>query len=275
MDTKRAQQPIALSGQADPARGICSGAHPAPGRSGLGAIGLVLLLAGCQAAPVPTLTNPFAQADAPRLAVGEIRVYRLSNGYNNEVRGQFVHQVEKIEADRAVVSITPDRPSLGQPYTEVSTMEGNWLRRQITSHDQPVVYEFATAYPAYVRPFEPGKSWSVRVNATDPATGRRGSVRVDGKVLGAERIRVPAGEFDTIKIRRYVYTGDWDYFLQETTIDETDWYAPALGRPVRMESESRWKDLSRCNKSGCPWFYGDWNVYELVALNPARAPVTR
>lgn len=262
MDTTCAPQPIALSGRA----------HPALGRCGLRAVGLVLLLAGCQAAPVPPLTNPFAQTDAPRLAIGDTWVYRISNGYNNEVRGQIRYQVEKVDAGRSVVSATPDNPYLGSSHTEVYTKEGNWLRRPLTNHDQPVEYEFATAYPAYVFPFEPGQSWSMRVNATNPATGQRNSVRVDGEVLGAERIRVPAGEFDTIKIGRRVYAGDWDFFLHETHIDEIDWYAPALGRPVRMESKSVWQDLSRCDRRGCSWFRGDWNVYELAAFNPVPRP---
>ena len=242
---------------------------------GLGTLWLVILLAGCQAVTVPPASNPFAQADPPGLAVGDTWVYRVSNGYNNEVRGQIRYQVEKVDAGRTVVSAAPDDPYLGQAYTVVYTKEGNWLRHPLTNHDQPVDYEFATAYPAYMFPLQPDKSWSLRVNATDTAMGRRNSVRIDGTVLGAERIRVPAGEFDTIRIRRLVYGGDWDGFRQQTHIYETDWYAPALGRPVRTESKSEWQDMSRCGKGGCPWFRGDWNVYELVAFNPAPPPVTR
>jgi hypothetical protein len=242
---------------------------------GLSALWFAILLAGCQAVPVPPVSNPFTQADPPRLAVGDTWVYRISNGYNNEVRGQIRYQVENIDAGRIVVSASPDRPSLGQAYTAVYTQEGNWLRHPVTNHDQPVDYEFATAYPAYVFPLEPDKSWSVRVDATNPANGRRNSVRVDGTVLGAERIRVPAGEFDTIRIRRLVYAGDWDGLLRETNIADIEWYAPALGRAVRSESNSAWLDLSRCGRSRCQPFRGDWNVYELVAFNPATAPVTR
>lgn len=240
----------------------------------LGAIWLVILLAGCQAVTAPPVSNPFAQADPPGLAVGDTWVYRVSNGYNNEVRGQIRYQVEKIDAGRAVVSATPDDPYLGQAYTVVYTKEGNWLRHPIASHGQSVEYEFATmAYPAYVFPLQPDKSWSRRFNATDTTMNRRNSVRVDGTVLGAERIRVPAGEFDTIRIRRQVYAGDWDGFKTETRTYETDWYAPALGRPVRMESNSEWRDWAHCTK-GCPYVRGDWNVVELAAFNPA-APVTR
>lgn len=271
MDTTHLLRPSDLAGRPTHAR---TDRIRARHERWLGAVCLVILLAGCEAVPIPPASNPFTQADPPRLAVGNTWIYRISNGYNNEVRGQIRYQVEKVDAGRTVVSATPDNPYLGQAYTVVYTKEGNWLRHPLTNHDRPVEYDFATAYPAYAFPLEPDKSWSLRVNATDPATGRRNSVRVDGTVLGAERIRVPAGEFDTIRIRRLVYGGDWDGFLTETRIYETDWYAPALGRAVRTESKSEWRDWAQCGK-GCPWLRGDWNVSELIPVNPAPPPVTR
>ncbi len=35
------------------------------------------------------------------------------------------------------------------------------------NHDQPVEYEFAQPYPAYDFPLDVGKTWSLRVNATN------------------------------------------------------------------------------------------------------------
>lgn len=205
-----------------------------------------------------------ASAVAAPLA-GETYVYRLSNGYNNEPRAQVTYRVDKVDADRVAVVVSADPQSVETTRTEVYTGNGNSLRRTLTSHDQPREFEFSPAYPAYVFPLEPGKSWSMRVNATDPATGRRNSVRVDGKVLGNERIRVPAGEFDTVKVRRTVYAGDWDGFRQETTITEIDWYAPVLGRAVRSESKSGYMNTAQCGRFGCEIVRGDWNVYELVS----------
>ncbi|MNC86813.1 hypothetical protein D3C83_24940 [compost metagenome] len=135
----------------------------------------------------------------------------------------------------------------------------------------PVEYVFATAYPAYVFPLEPGKSWSVRVKATVPSLDEHRSVRVDAWVIGRERIRVPAGEFDTVKIRRAVYPGDSRFALMETQIFEFDWYAPALGRAVRTERRSNWLDLSQCGKDGMCEFRGDWSIYELVEAPAAPA----
>jgi hypothetical protein len=203
-------------------------------------------------------------------ADGDTYVYRISNGYNSEVRGKINYRVEKSESDRVEVAVTTDTPSAGSARTEIYTKNGNWLRHTLASHDQLREYEFAKPLPVFGPPADAGGSWSVRVDATEPATGQRHSVRVDCEVLGNERITVPAGTFDTIKIKREIYMGDWDTFLRETRIEETDWYAPALGRAVKSDSKSLWQDLSRCARGSCPWFRGDWNIVELVEISAAK-----
>jgi hypothetical protein len=235
----------------------------------LTALLLALLSGGC-AAPIGTpVGGPLLSAlidTRPALpAAGDTAVYRVINAYNGEVRGEIHYRVDKVESASVVVSVSTNSPYAGVPHTEVYTTEGNWLRHPVVNHDRPTDYDFAPPYPAYPFPLDIGKSWSMRVNATTPATGQRRSVRVDGQVLGAERISTPAGTFDTIKIRRLVYAGDWDGFLRETQIMQLDWYAPVLGRAVRTESNSQWQDMSRCTRSGCSWFRGDWDVLELVS----------
>jgi hypothetical protein len=53
----------------------------------------------------------------------------------------------------------------------------------------------------------------------------------------------------------------------ETNITETDWYAPALGRAVRTESNSGYLHPTRCGLGTCEPIRGDWNVFELVIHN--------
>ena len=203
-------------------------------------------------------------------ATGDAYVYRVSNGYNNEVRGKISYRVEKAQADRIEVSVTTDTPSAGSARTEIYTKDGNWLRHALVNHDQLRDYEFAPALPVYAPTGDSSGTWSARVEAIDPATGRRINVRVDAEVVGSERITVPAGTFDTIKIMRRTYAGDWDGFMRETHIVETDWYAPALGRPVKSDSKSSWQDTSRCARGGCPWFRGDWNILELAEISASK-----
>ena len=203
-------------------------------------------------------------------ATGDTYVYRIVNAYNSEPRGKIQYRVDRIDADRIALAVTTDTPSAGRARTEVYTREGNWLRHPLINHDQPVEYDFTPAYPAYDFPLESGKSWSVRVHAVDPASGRRNSVRVDAEVLGSERISTPAGTFDTIKIKRKIYAGDWEFFRRETNITEIDWYAPALGRAVRSESNSAYLDPTRCGRMRCDPIRGDWNVFELVEVTTAK-----
>jgi hypothetical protein len=200
-------------------------------------------------------------------ALGDTYVYRLVDGYNGEVRGRLVSRVETAGSQGVVMAVTAGAPAPEAVHTEAYAADGNWLRHPMESHGRLVHYEFNPPYPAYRFPLNPGKVWSERVGATIAALGRSTSVRVDGEVLGNDRVRVPAGEFDTIRVRRLVYPGDQEHFLAETRIVETDWYAPALGRPVRTERRSEWFDRSRPRNRT---FYGDWTITELVEFAPAQ-----
>lgn len=227
-------------------------AHPVVAAIVCCALGAGLSVGGAVAAP----------------AAGDSWAYRVANGYNREILGRLQYRVESVVAERVTVALTTDVALLGRPRSEVYTPEGNWLRHALINHDQPVEYEFAQPYPAYVFPLDIGKSWSLRVQATNPVTGSRASVRVDGDVLGAERITVPAGAFDTIKLRRRIYAGDWDGRRAETNITEIEWYAPALGRVVRADTKSDYWDPQRCSDemSACTPVRGDWHIFELVEM---------
>jgi hypothetical protein len=217
-----------------------------------------------------------AAAGAATPAAGDTYLYRLVNGYNAEPLGQVRYRVEKVEPGRVTLAVSPEGSATRSARTVVTTGEGNWLQHEVESHGNAVEYVFDKAYPAYVFPLDPGKSWSVRVPAKAPGANKSSrSVRVDGKVIGTERIRVPAGEFETVKVRRLVYAGDHGdpHFAQnETQITEIDWYAPALGRPVRTERRSGWLDMSQCSGrdgGGCE-FRGNWDIYELVEAPGAK-----
>src|SRR5258706_4698412 len=109
-------------------------------------------------------------------APGDTYVYRVINAYNGEVVGQVSYRVDKMDAGQVTLSVVPDRPSLGAPHTDVFASDGNWLRHPLVNHDMSVEYTFSPPFPAYVAPLDAGKSWSTRVSATSPATGRRNSL---------------------------------------------------------------------------------------------------
>ncbi len=197
-------------------------------------------------------------------AVGDTLVYRLVNGYNRETVGTIRHAFAAgTSAQGPIVTVTVDNLSLGRTHTEIRTLDGQWLRHLLDSHGIPTGYEFMSALPTRLSPLMPGKSWSVRVPAKVEGGFRNRSVRIDGDIMGEERVRVPAGEFDTVKIRRIIYPGDAGDFKSETRIVEIDWYAPVLDRSVRTDTRSEWQEP--CKRGYCT-ARGDWDVLELTEV---------
>ena len=192
----------------------------------LACLGMALLSAGCATPVGVPLGAGVARvliASPPVLpSVGATAIYRVINAYSGEAQGEIHYRVDQVGAGRVVVAVTTNSAHAGLPHTEVYTAEGNWLRHAVVNHDFPTHYEFAPPYPAYAFPLDFGKSWSLGVNATNPATGRAKRMRIDGEVAGGERVSTPAGTFDTIKIVRTVYAGDAETFLTQTVINETD-----------------------------------------------------
>jgi hypothetical protein len=215
---------------------------------------------------ITTATMAIWRPASAALTAGDTFVYRVINGYNRETVGTLQYEVTAGGATHGqAVTVTPDTRALGLPRTEIYAADGQWLRHPLDNHGLATDYEFTTALPA-VQTTPAGKSWSVRTNAMALPHSVRRSVRIDADVLGNERIRVPAGEFDTVKIRRIIYPGDNGDFKSETRIVEIDWYSPALSRSVRTETRSSWEEL--CSRRVCT-YRGDWHIAELAEVRAA------
>lgn len=202
--------------------------------------------------------------------------YTVSDGFTRLPRGNVEYRVTDVLSD----SMTVEVKGYDGERTETYTHGWNWLVRPATNM-QTFVYK--PAYQALPFPMTAGKTWRHDGTATDPATGKSFPVRIDGEVLGWEKIRVPAGEFDALKMRRIVYL---DYFEQgvrgQSWIIETDWYAPSIGQVARRETTSKYWRLAgltptyrfvRVNDPDSdgdilPRFeQDDWLVYELASYS--------
>src|SRR4051812_5052932 len=81
------------------------------------------------AAPSPSAPPPSAGT-----AVGDTYAYRYTNGFSKEQRGDLRYRIDKVEADRITVSVTPDTPAAGVERVEIYTRDGNWLRHLLDTH---------------------------------------------------------------------------------------------------------------------------------------------
>lgn len=228
----------------------------------------LLFLAGC-ATPLPQ-TPPAgipASVAAPPVRVGDNWTYQLHDGYTRISKGTYRYTVTAIEPRRMSVQVTHDGEPAG---TQMFTRDWNWLEKPMTNLQN---FRYSPPYAVLPFPLEAGKTWQAYVQATDPATGKTNRVRIDGDVLGWERVKVPAGEFDALKVRRLVYAGNADYDRGEEHIVEFDWYAPGLGQTVKQVTSSRYRDKRQgCDDGYCDdWVRNDWNVIELVRFERGGA----
>jgi hypothetical protein len=195
-----------------------------------------LALAGC-ASPLPQ-TPPAGVAPevpAPGIQAGAQWTYRVRDGYTDLPRPTERYRVTEVAGDRVVVTVSRENAA---DETQFYDRRWNWLRHRATNL-QSFVYN--PPYPALVFPLAAGHTWSARLTATDPATGRHFPLTVDGAVLGWERVKVPAGEFDTLKVRRVVFLQYYEPNVRgRSEIVETEWYAPAVNQAVRRETTARY-----------------------------------
>lgn len=237
-------------------------------------LALALLLGGC-AAPLSQIPPPgiSAAVPAPEIKVGDAWTYRVQDGFTRIQRGDQRHEVIEVGADRIRVAGPVERSDGIQIYDR----EWNWLKRPATNLQ---TFEYTPAYQAFAFPLAPGKRWRARVIATDPMDGRRFPVWIDGAVLGWERVKVPAGEFDALKIERWVYFEYWEHAVRgRSVIREYEWYAPAAKQSVRREASSEYwtylaggtshpgflKVRDKSNGGGPRYVPDDWLIYELVS----------
>ncbi len=226
----------------------------------------LLLVSGCAAplANVPPAGTP-AEVAAPAINAGDAWVYTTYDGYTHIPKGTVDYRVTSVQGDTVTLQRTEERRS----WPEYVTRTGAWLERPLTNLQD---LRYRPAVQALPFPLRAGKTWREYVQATDPATGKSYRVRIDGRVLGWERVRVPAGEFDALKVERIIYAGNFDYFRTEERIRELDWYSPQLGAVVRHEGSSEYTDTSKaCRYASCNIVHNDWTVFELSKVERGKS----
>lgn len=223
---------------------------------------LALLLAGCATAPVDVPPGAPASVPPPEVKAGDFWEYQVHDAYTGFDRGLYRLEVMQVQAGRITVQVSHD----GAPL-ETRVYAPGWRGLE---HPLPNLQRFAyePAFPALEFPLEPGRTWRTIVTSTDPVTGRSYRTHVHGRVVGWERVKVPAGEFDALRVQREVFAGNAQYFKTQEEIRETEWYVPAIRRSVRKQARSQHFDTSMGGgEDGGEYplrIRGDWLIGELV-----------
>ena len=220
---------------------------------------------GC-ALPPEASTPPagVATVAAPAIKTGDYWEYAVRDRYTGSPRGIYRYTVSDAGPDRIVVEVTRDGERI-EAHTYTSDWSG--VEHPLRNVQR---FRYSPSYPAYAFPLYPGRRWRSVVSATDVRTGRTYRMHVHASVGGWRRIKVPAGEFDALEVRRTIYAGNAEFFNSQEEILETDWYAPSVRNFVVSEGTSSHVDTSRSGggRDDPPLrVRGDWLVAELVRFS--------
>jgi len=95
------------------------------------------------------------------------------------------------------------------------------------------------------KPLQIGKQWRAEGNSTNVQTGVAMQTSGLAKVVGQEQITTPAGMFDTFRVELTVRQINTKDQTKSTTLTVVLWYAPAINRWVRKNTEVRFEGRLR------------------------------
>lgn len=226
-----------------------------------------LTLLGCAAPTLPPKGPVPSSVAAPQVKVGDFWEYAVRDAYTQLPFGTYRYEVTRVDGQGVAVDVKRNGALIDTFF-----YAPDWNPREMPLRNVQRL-RFQTPFPAYPYPLEPGKTWHTVVKAFDPANGKTYNVHVQGKVMGWERVNVPAGEFDALRVRRYIFAGNAEWFQSQEEIIEHDWYVPSVGRSVREEGKSQHVDHSRSeggagDGGGMPMIVrGDWLIADLVRFS--------
>ncbi len=218
-------------------------------------------LAGCAAEPV--FEPPPLQPAVRQLSVGQTLQFGVTNLYNQLVVGEASHRVLSTGPDGAA-TLAVRLPASNTYRIDGDAREGRLVLTQLTHvaeelfHDVPQRYTPPSRWlpdglQLGVGPLEAGSH-----QRDGEARPLRWQTQVEGQ--GWERVRVPAGEYLTLRVRRRVWFDHPERWRHHNTRTETLWFAPALGFWVRREwSGEYWLRSDRRERE-----VEDWVRFELL-----------
>lgn len=127
---------------------------------------------------------------------------------------------------------------------------------------------FAPSFTRYAFPLAPGKEWNSEVVGDNSKAGKQWRYQIKGKVMDWEKVRVPAGEFEALKIVVEAQYGAVDGSAHGGRLTETVWFVPALNHYVKLDYQDR-------DAQGRLYSRDSWELTAYGHKNPPLASAAR
>lgn len=225
--------------------------------------GLAWGVAGCASRTLPPVdARALAAPPLPPVwrppAVGQSWTYAQHNPFNAARMGEWRERVVSRADGRTVIE---RRDPQGRPAPD--EVHADWGTLWVDPvWDYPLHFE----RPMPLWPQEPVVSgWrTVHGHYRQQGGSYRYAVQVSVRTRGWVRVRVPAGDFETLRVERWMRLAHEDATRLETVRRDRLWIAPALGRWVLRETEGEYLMAGGDDELGS-WQLEDRWRWELLA----------
>lgn len=163
----------------------------------------------------------------PLIQVGDRYTYESETLGSGQAAYQTLREVTAMDGDRVTVAVTPAKG--GATRRTYYDHAWNFLGSGATPQEG---VSFTPALRYFDFPLVVGKQWNARSMEINHKTGRQREFKVTGVVEGWERVEVPAGSFESLKIVLKTEIVDGD---QRSFSTDVSWYAPSVRRTVKSE----------------------------------------
>ncbi|MGB7300742.1 MAG: hypothetical protein WBD34_15590 [Burkholderiaceae bacterium] len=185
-------------------------------------------LAGCASVPRNVIAPPSGFIPDPRVLSGELWRYALINRYNGETITEVTARVATVAPElRVELVATNGRAIADEVY------DSAWSIRQEPIYNDTLV--FGQAVSLLPSKLAVGVRDQVQTTYQVAGKGKTYPWLVRTHAANWERISVPAGEFDALRIERRIGFEHDDIFRWDSRRIETLWYAPTVNRWVMRE----------------------------------------
>ena len=181
-------------------------------------------------------------APAPKLNVGDKWVYNVKSGIGlSTITYQETREVTAVGGGGGKVKVT-GKTADGKDFTRVDDYSGpGTLRSGALCIDQ--VYRFPTPLQRVAFPVAPGQRSSKWVDVINDPGGSKGQINYFFRTRSWEKLTVPAGSFDAIRVDSNMVLDDSTPFRNATTCDFTYWYSPTVRGTVKEHRMAQYMEL--------------------------------
>lgn len=224
-----------------------------------------ILLAACLVAGGTIAVAHAQSAPAPTMHVGDRWVYNVTSGVGlSTISYQETREVTAVGASGIKIKIT-GKTGAGADFSRVEDYAApGSLRSGALCLDE--VRRFPTPLQRATFPIAPGQRATKWVDAISEPDGKKGQINYSFHTRSWEKVTVPAGAFDAIRVDVLMILDDSDAFRNGTNCNFTYWYSPAVRGTVRERRSAQYTDVDPT----MGWHPVLKASYELASFTPGK-----